>query len=147
MSLYDQISNDMKSAMKSGETLKRDTLRMLLSQFKYARIDKNGDLTPDEEISVIMNGAKKRKEAIDLYQKSGRSDLQEKEQNELEIISSYLPKQLSDEEIAEIVASAIQDVGAQTMKDMGKVMSAAMKELKGRADGKKVQEIVRQKLG
>jgi len=147
MTLQQQLNEDLKSAMKAGDTRKRDTLRMVLSQMKYARIDNNRELTPDDELAVMMNAAKKRKEAIEMYQKGDRIDLLEKEQQELDIISAYLPKQLTDDEIATVVDEIIQKVGATTIKDMGKVMSAIMNELKGQVDGKKVQTLVRQKLG
>jgi len=147
VSLQEKMAEDLKSAMKQGEKLKRDTLRLLISQFKYARIEKTGELSPDDEVAVLMNAVKKRKEAIELYQKGGRQDLLEKEQKELEIISSYLPQQLSDDELNTVVEQAIQKVDAKTIKDLGKVMSLIMEEMKGRVDGKKVQLLVRQKLG
>lgn len=146
MTIQQKLMDEMKSAMKSGDKNKRDTLRMLISQLKYARIENKDELTPDQEMSVLITAAKQRKEAIELYQKGERPDLIEKEQRELEIISSYLPKQLSDDEINIIVDNIVQKTGAQTIKDMGKVMSAIMKELKGKADGKKIQMLVRQKL-
>jgi len=147
VSLQEKMAEDLKSAMKQGEKLKRDTLRLLISQFKYARIEKTGELSPDDEVAVLMNAVKKRKEAIELYQKGGRQDLLEKEQKELEIISSYLPQQLSDDDLNTVVEQAIQKVDAKTIKDLGKVMSLIMEEMKGRVDGKKVQLLVRQKLG
>jgi len=147
VSLQEKMAEDLKSAMKQGEKLKRDTLRLLISQFKYARIEKAGELSPDDEVAVLMNAVKKRKEAIELYQKGGRQDLLEKEQKELEIISSYLPQQLSDDDLNTVVEQAIQKVDAKTIKDLGKVMSLIMEEMKGRVDGKKVQLLVRQKLG
>ncbi|MFQ5709959.1 MAG: GatB/YqeY domain-containing protein, partial [bacterium] len=92
------------------------------------------------------NAAKKRKEAIELYEKSDRVDLLDKEKKELEIITQYLPKQLSEDEVAEVVAQVMKEVGAQSMQDFGRVMSTAMKHLKGKADGKMVQGIVRKLL-
>lgn len=147
MNISDQLKEDLKAAMKSGDVRKRDTLRMVLSQMKYAQIGNNSELTPDQEMSILTNAAKKRKEAIKLYQKGDRPDLVEKEKFEYELIQSYLPEQLSDEAVATAVEKAIQEVGAETIKDMGKVMSLIMKELKGQVDGKKVQQLVRQKLG
>ncbi len=147
MTIRDQISDDMKLAMKSGDTFKRDTLRLLISQIKYAQIDKNADLNDDEVISILMNAAKKRQEAIDLYEKGNRPDLKLKEQQELDIISLYLPQKISDEELNAAINDTIKRVGAQTIKDLGKVMAAVMKDFKNQVDGKKVQELVRQKLG
>ena len=147
MNISDQLREDLKAAMKSGDTRKRDALRMVLSQIKYAQIGNQSELTPDQEISILANAAKKRKEASELYQKGNRPDLVEKEEFEYELITSYLPAQLSDEEIFIAVEKAIQEVGATTIKDMGKVMSLIMKELKGQVDGKKIQQLVQQKLG
>jgi hypothetical protein len=146
MSILQQLTEDMKQAMKAREKLKLSTIRMLISQLKNERIDSGKDLTPDEEIQVLMNAAKKRKEAIEAYQAANRQDLLEKEQQELEIIRHYLPAQLSDEEIEQQINEIIQTSGASNIKDLGKVMSEAMKVLKGRADGKKVQQLVREKL-
>lgn len=147
MAIRDQIADDIKSAMKSGDAFKRDTLRLLISQIKYAQIEKNAELSDDEVISVLMNAAKKRQEAIDLYEKGNRPDLKAKEQQELEIISLYLPKKITDAELDAVINDTIQKVGAKTIKDLGKVMTAIMKDLKNQVDGKKAQELVRQKLG
>ena len=98
-------------------------------------------------MAVLLTAAKRRKEAIEMYEKAGRNDLVAQEQRELEIISAYLPKQVSREEVAEIIKSIIGQVGATSSKDFGKVMPLAMKELKGKIDGKIVQEIVKQQLG
>ncbi|MBN2092015.1 GatB/YqeY domain-containing protein [candidate division KSB1 bacterium] len=147
MTIRDQISDDIKLAMKSGDTFKRDTLRLIISQIKYAQIDKNADLNDDEVISILMNAAKKRQEAIDLYEKGNRPDLKLKEQQELDIISLYLPKKISDAELDAAISNIIKKVGAQTIKDLGKVMAEIMKDFKNQVDGKKAQELVRQKLG
>jgi len=147
MKISDQLRDDLKSAMKSGDALKRDALRMIISQLKYAQIDSKSELTPDQEIAILANAAKKRKEAMELYQQGNRPDLAEKESYEYDLISSYLPVQLSDEVIAVAVEKAIQNAGATTIKDVGKVMSLIMKEFKGQVDGTKVQQLVRQKLG
>lgn len=146
MSLHEQLGNDLKSALKQGDTLKVSTIRLLRAQLRNEEIAKGEDLTGDEETAVLTNAAKKRKEAIEIYEKSARADLLQKEQKELEIISSYLPEQLSPEEIKDIVNAVIKEVQANSLKDLGKVMGAAMKQLKGKADGKLVQEIARNKL-
>lgn len=146
MSIQSKLIEDMKSAMKSGDKQRVGTIRMVISQMKYLRIEKKADLTQDEEISVLLNAAKKRKEAIELYEKGNRQDLRDVEAQELEIISAYLPQQLSDDEVKKIVNKTIQNVGATNVKDLGKVMSIVMKELKGKADGRKVQELVRSEL-
>jgi len=146
MSILQQLIEDMKQAMKTQNKIGLSTIRMLIAQLKNARIDSGKDLTPDEELAVFMNAAKKRKEAIEAYQSGNRRDLLEKEQQELEIIQQYLPTQLSEEEIDKKIDEIIESTGASSIKDLGKVMSEAMKVLKGRADGKKVQQLVRTKL-
>lgn len=146
MGLQEHLIEDMKVAMKAGDKVRLNTIRMIRAQLKDAQIAKGDALTEEDEISVLTNAAKKRKEAIGHYEKSERKDLLEKEQKELEIISHYLPRQLTQEEIEKIVTQVIEEVGAKTLKDLGKVMSVAMKQLKGKADGKSVQEIVRKKL-
>ena len=148
MTLSEQISDDIKKSMKSGEKLKLETLRTVRAQM--IEMTKRGTgtvLTPEEEISALLAAAKKRKEAIDIYRQAGREDLASQEEKELAIINSYLPKQMSREEAETIIIGIISQSGASSMKDIGKVMSPVMKELKGKIDGKVVQEIVKQKLG
>lgn len=146
MSLLEQITDDMKKAMKAKDQLKVNTLRLVISQIKNEIINAQEDLSDEQQLAVVMNAAKKRKEAIEIYQNSERKDLLEKEQNELNIIEQYLPEQISDDEIEKIIVEIIEKTGASSMRDMGKVMSEAMKNLKGKADGKKVQQLVRVKL-
>jgi uncharacterized protein len=148
MTLGQKISEDMKLAMKSGEKLKLETLRSVRAQM--IELTKRGtgpEITAEEEISALLTAAKKRKEAIELYRQAGREELARQEEQELEIINSYLPKQMSKEEAETIVNGIVSQTGASSLKDIGKVMGLAMKELKGRIDGKLVQEIVKQKLG
>jgi len=146
MSILQQLIEDMKQAMKAQDKIKLSTVRLLISQLKNARIDSGKELTPEEEIAVLMNAAKKRKESIDAFKAGNRQDLIDREQQELVIIQQYLPAQISDEEIQKTITEIIAATGASSLKDVGKVMSEAMKVLKGRADGKKVQEFVRSKL-
>ena len=148
MTLDQKISDDMKIAMKSGDKLKLETLRSVRAQM--IELTKRGtgtEITPEEEISALLAAAKKRKEAIELYRKAGREELAHQEEQELEIINSYLPKQMSREEAEAVITGIITQSGASSAKDFGKVMPLAMKELKGKIDGKVVQEIVKQKLG
>jgi uncharacterized protein YqeY len=138
----------MKAAMKSGEKLKLETLRTIRAQI--IELEKRGSespITPEDELSALMAAAKKRKEAIELYRKGGREELARTEEQELVIINSYLPKPVSKEEVEKLVTDLITQTGASSPKDFGKVMSLAMKELKGKFDGKLIQEIVKQKLG
>jgi len=148
MSLNDQINNDLKAAMKSGDKVRLDTIRLLrAAMIELAKRGGGGVITPEDELSVLMAATKKRKEAIEVYEKAGRPDLAQQERAELEVISLYLPKQLSVEEVAAIVQRIITETGASSAKDFGKVMPLAMKELKGKFDGKVVQEMVKAKLG
>ena len=146
MNLQDKINEDLKLAMKARDRLRVETLRMLRAQFKDTQIAKRDELSEDEVLGVLNNAAKKRKEALEMYQKTTRTDLIEKEQKELEIISAYLPKQLSEEEISKVIDSVIKETGVTSIKEIGKVMASVMKQLKGKADGKLIQSIVREKL-
>lgn len=146
MKLQERISEDLKTAMKARDAERVNTLRMVLAQLKDQRIALGKDLSDEEGVAVLMNAAKKRKEAIEIYEKSDRIDLLLKEKNELDIISSYLPAQLSAGEIEGIVVEIIAETGASSLQDLGKVMSQAMARLKGQADGKLVQQIVRNRL-
>jgi len=148
MTLSQKISEDMKVAMKSGEKLRLETLRSVRAQI--IELTKRGtgtDITPEEEISALLAAAKKRKEAIELYRKAGREELARQEEQELEIITTYLPKPMTKEEAERVVEGVVSQTGASSMKDIGKVMPLVMKELKGKIDGKLVQEIVKLKLG
>ncbi len=148
MTLSQQISEDIKAAMKSGQKLRLETLRTVRAQMiEMTKRGTGTTLTPEEEISALLAAAKKRKEAIEIYRQAKREDLASQEEQELEIINSYLPKQMSKEEAEGIIAAIVTQSGASSIKDIGKVMPAAMKELKGKIDGKIVQEIVKQKLG
>jgi len=146
MSLKERLKEDMKAALKAKDKEKLSVIRMLHSLIKNAEIDKRGELTDEEIISLLMKYAKQRRESIELYEKGGRQDLVEKERRELQIVESYLPKQMSEEEIRELVAKVIEEVGASSPKDIGKVMQAVMPKVKGRADGSLVNRIVRELL-
>jgi uncharacterized protein YqeY len=148
MSLTEKINDDLKAAMKSGDSVKLNTIRSIRTRIiELSKRGTGSSITQEDELTILLSEAKKRKEAIEMYQKGGRTDLSDQEQRELEIINEYLPKQISIEEVADIVKKIIVEVGAVSIKDFGKVMPAAMKELKGRIDGKVVQEVVKQQLG
>jgi hypothetical protein len=121
-------------------------LRLLKAQLRNAEIEKGSPLTEEEEIQLLNSALKKRRESMELYAKGGRQDLYEKEAREVEIIQSYLPKQLTPEELKEVVEKVIAEVGATSPRDMGKVMKAIMSEYRGRVDGRQVQELVKAKL-
>jgi uncharacterized protein YqeY len=146
MSLLDRLTEDMKTAMKTGEKERLSTIRLLRGQIKDAAIDKRADLTEDEELAVLTNAAKKRREAIQAYRDAIREDLAEKEESELKVIQDYLPAALDVAEVEKIIDAAIAQTGAQNLKDLGKVMPLVMNETKGRADGKMISEMVRKKL-
>ncbi len=147
MNLESKIQEDMKAALKSGNRAALQTLRGLLAQIKDERIKKRPQELSDEDVlAVVRRAVKRRKEAIELYKQGNRQDLVEKEQNELELLQAYLPRPLSREEIIKIVDQVIGQVGAASIKDLGKVMGPVMKQLQGRADGKEVQQIVRERL-
>lgn len=146
MNLKETISKDFITAYKAKETEKISVLRMLQSAIKNAEIDSKKELDDAQVVEIITKQTKQRKDAIDQYQKGGRADLVEKEQKELDIISVYMPKQLTEEEVVSIVKKAIADTGAQNKSDMGKVMGAIMPQVKGKADGSLVSRIVSNEL-
>ncbi len=150
MSLKEKLSNDMKAAMKSGEKIRLETLRTLRAALLEKEIEKRGSetgMTPEDELGVLTAAAKKRKESIEMFQKGGRADLVDQESKELAIIQEFLPKQLTEEEVVSVIRSVIVETGGSTPADFGKVMPAAMKQLKGKADGRTVQELVKKLLG
>lgn len=146
MSVEKQLMEDMKLAMKSGNKIERDTIRMLRAQIKLASIDKKDELNEAELAQVLQKEAKKRKEAIEMYQQGNREDLVKKEESELEIISTYLPEQLSDKNLDKIITEAIESLQVTSEKDMGRVMGEIMPKVKGKADGKVVQKKVKEHL-
>jgi len=147
MSLTDRLSDDLKVAMKARDQLRMDAIRMVKAALQNKEIELKKDLDEAEMSRVLLTLVKQRKEAAELYQKGKRDDLAEKELKELAIIEAYLPKALSQDEIIQIVESAIQEAGPVTMKDMGKVMKAITAKLAGQAvDGKQLSDLVRARL-
>ena len=144
--LEQKIKQDLVNAMKAGRKDEVSTLRTVLAQVKNERISLGRELEDEDITKVLMNAAKKRKDSIEMFKQGNRQDLVDKEEKEVSYIERYLPEQMSDEEIAEIVDKVIAESGASSMKDIGKVMGPAMAQLKGKADGKKVQAIVRDRL-
>jgi uncharacterized protein YqeY len=133
--------------MKAGDTVRRDTLRLALAALRNARIAAGKDLDESDALGVLSKEAKQRQESIEEFGKAGRQDLVDKESAELDVLKTYLPEQLSREDVTEAARRVVADTGASGMKDIGKVMSPLMKELRGRADGKVVNEVVRELLG
>ncbi len=147
MSLSEQIQKDMYAAMKNGEKDKTVTLRSALSKLKDKRIDKQDDLSEQEELQVIKTMVKQRYESIEMYEKGGREDLVAKEKTELELLETFLPQMMSAEELGTLINAVIAETGATSMSDIGKIMPEVMKRSAGRADGKLAQSLVRDKLG
>ncbi|MFA4817957.1 MAG: GatB/YqeY domain-containing protein [Parcubacteria group bacterium] len=150
MSLKKQISEDLKSSMKSGDTIKRDTLRMLDAMIKNTEIEKmkkEEGLNDAEVLEVLARAVKQRRDSVEQFEKGGRADLADKEKKEIEIISVYLPEQLGEDKVREIIKEAISQTGASGKADIGKVMGAAMGKLKGQADGNDVKKVAEELLG
>ena len=147
--LKQQIQDDLKKAMFAKDENKLSTIRMLKSAIQYYEIQKGGagyEATDEDVIDVIGKEVKKRKESTELYEKGGRMESAEKEREEAKILESYLPQQLSENEIAQLVDDAISQTGATSIQDMGKVMGILMPSTKGKADSTLVSNLVRQKL-
>ncbi|HOK54165.1 MAG TPA: GatB/YqeY domain-containing protein [Armatimonadota bacterium] len=142
MSLKDTLQENMKSAMKARDELKTSTIRLALSAVKNMEIDKGREATDEEITEVLTREVKRRREAIEGAEKAGRSDVADRERGELEILSVFLPKQLGEDEIELIVREVIAEVGAAGPKDRGRVMSVLMPRVRGKADGKVVNQVV-----
>jgi uncharacterized protein len=148
MSLRSQIDNDIKKAMLAKNKEELEALRGIKSMILLAETEKggSGDVSSDTENKLLMKAAKQRKESADIFTQQNRADLAEKELFQLAVISRYLPKQLSEPEVTEVIKTILAEVGAAGPQDMGKVMGAATKKLAGQADGKLISEIVKKLL-
>ena len=146
MSLKDQLTDDMKSAMKAHEKLKLSVIRMVRGAVRQAEIDGKNELGDDDVIAVIRKEVKSRRESIEEFKKGNRDDLVKQTEEEISYLLKYLPEQLSEDKVKELVADAVAKTGASTPKDMGKVMGMLMPQVKGRADGKMVNQLVREAL-
>ena len=146
MGLKERLINDMKEAMKSKDRVKLSTIRMINSLIKNAEIEKRGELSDEEIVSLLMKYAKQRRESIEMYEKGGRRNLVEKEKQELSIVESYLPEQMGEDEVREIVREAVEKTGARSVKDIGSVMKYVMPKVKGRVDGSTVNRIAKEML-
>ncbi len=146
--LGDKLQEDLKAAMLAKDEERLSTIRMLKSAIQYAEINKGAGYTATDEdiLDVIGKEVKKRRESIDLYEKGGRPELAEKEKKELLLLQSYLPEQMGEEEVSQLIDQAISQSGASTMQDMGRVMGILMPQVKGKADSSLVSNLVRQKL-
>lgn len=146
MTLNERLNEDMKQAMKDKDKFRLSVIRMIRSSIKNIEIDQRKTLDDDEVLDILNREIKQRKDSLQEFDKAGREDLVDPLKAEVAIISEYMPQQLSEDEIKEIVQQTIQQVGASSKADMGKVMSALMPKVKGRADGKLVNQLVQQFL-
>ncbi|AEA00555.1 MULTISPECIES: GatB/YqeY domain-containing protein [Aerococcus] len=146
MAKIDQLNQDMKEAMKAKDKFRLSVIRMLKGALQKAEIDKEEALTDDEELSILSRELKQRKDSVNEFHEAGRDDLADQTAKEIEIVENYLPKQLSEEEITQAVKEVIDQVGASSMKDFGKVMGTAVAKLKGQADGNQIQKIAKSLL-
>ncbi|EGS0795286.1 GatB/YqeY domain-containing protein [Campylobacter coli] len=146
MALKEQILNDIKEAMKQKDDFKRDTLRTLNAAFKQVEVDERIELDDERILKIITSEIKKRKDAIELYSKGGREDLAQKEQEEITLFESYLPQQLSDEELQMALKELIANLGVSSLKDQGLVMKEAKAKFGARVDGKRLNVTLRELL-
>jgi uncharacterized protein YqeY len=146
MSLHQRLDDDLKRAIKSSDKLKTSVLRMVKAAIKNRQVEKQRELSEEEIISVILTLSKQRRESIELFSKGGREDLADKEKQEISILQSYLPSQLTQEELDRLIIESIQESSAEGVKDIGKVMRVLMPKVKGTADGKIVNQRVKELL-
>ena len=145
--MKEKLSSDLRNAQKSRDSLKIDTLRLLLSEIKNKEIDLRREIENEEIISILVTQIKKRKEAASIYEKNDRKDFCDKELRESSFLESYLPEQVGEEELKKRIQEIIADAGAQGSRDMGKVMKVVIPEFKGRADGAMIKDLVNELLG
>ncbi|HTD91280.1 MAG TPA: GatB/YqeY domain-containing protein [Burkholderiales bacterium] len=146
MPLKDQISNDLKEAMRAGDARKRDAIRLLTAALKQKEVDERTTLADADVVAIIDKMIKQRRDSIQQFEKGGRQDLADTEKFELSMLQAYMPQALSEAEIADAVAASIQEIGAKSPADMGKVMAVLKPRLAGRADMSKVSALVKAKL-
>ena len=146
MGLKEQLKEDVKTAMREKDVVKRDSVRAINTMIKQIEVDERRELSDEEIVKIIQKGIKQREEAIVQYQNAGRDDLVQKEQEQADVFKEYLPKQLSDEELETQLKILITEIGAQTIKDIGKVMGQASKKFAGVADGKRINETAKKLL-
>ncbi len=146
MSLKEQLKEDLKTAMRDKDNVKRDSIRAINTMIKQIEVDERKDLNDEDVIKLIQKGIKQREEAVVQYKAASREDLVQKEQEQIDVFMLYLPKQLSDEELEAGMKEIIAQTGAASMKDIGKVMGVATKQFAGVADGKRINETVKKLL-
>lgn len=146
MSLIEEIKEEIEDAMREGDTVRRDTLRLIVASLQGAEKELQRPLSEDEELQVLQRERKKRVEAAEAFRSGGREEQAEQEEAELEVLEEFMPEPLSEEELEEIVDDVIAEVGATSMRDIGRVMADVMPQVAGRADGSAVSQLVREKL-
>jgi uncharacterized protein YqeY len=146
VSLRDQLEGGLKEAMKSGDRVAVAAIRLSLAEIKNAVIDKRRPLEDNEVVNILRSGVKKRQESIELFVKGNRQDLVEKESAEIKVLERFLPASLGAAELEALVAAAIAETGAASMKDIGKVMKAVLPKVAGRADGAEINKLIRSRL-
>jgi len=145
--LAERLAEDLKQAMKDKDKVRLSVIRMVRAAMKNAEIDKQRPLNDDEILDVLNRELKQRQEALAEFEKAGRQDLSQQAQEEIRILRQYLPEPLDEEALLALIDEAIRETGATTKRDLGKVMGILMPKVKGRADGKKVNQLVQQRLG
>ena len=143
MSLKEQLEDGLKTAMKSGDRVAVAAIRLSLSEIKNAIIDKRRPLEDNEIVNILRSGVKKRQESIEMFAKGGRPELVEKETAELKVIEGFLPAGMSAAELEALVAEAIAETGATSMKDIGRIMKAVLPKVAGRADGAEINKLIK----
>jgi uncharacterized protein YqeY len=146
MTLNEKLAEDLKSAMKGRDGLRVGVLRLLRTRVKEASVEKRDELSDDEVLRVIVSESKKRREAIELFEQGGRADLATREQQEIEILESYLPPKMTEDEVRALAVEAISEVGAMDARDLGKVMRVLMPKVTARCEGSLVSKTVRELL-
>jgi uncharacterized protein len=146
MSLIARLEDELTAAMKERDAPRRDALRLILSSLRSAEKELQRPLTDDEELQVLQRERKRRLESIEAFESAGRGEQAAKEESELEVLEEFMPEPLSEDELEQIVDDAIAEVGATSMRDLGRVMADGMPQIAGRADGSAVSQLVREKL-
>ena len=147
MNLEQKINEELKATMKSGDKIRLETIRSIRAGIiEFQKSGAGRDMNETDELKILQSARKKRLDAIPMYEKAGRQELIDKEKQELAIVEEFLPKMMSDDEIKDNISAIIKESGVTDIKEMGKVMGTAMKQLQGKADGNKVQQIVRELL-
>ena len=147
MTLKDRLTDDLKETMKNKEQVRKSVVTLIRAGIKQCEVDTRQELTDEDIISLISKQLKQRKDALVDFEKANRTDLIEQTNQEIAILENYLPEQLDDVELKEIITKVVEEVGATSMKDMGKVMAKTISLVQGRADGKRINAMVKQILG